>query len=747
MVTIAQGKFSKPRAPRLEEPQQPIRKRVAADPIEKAEADIARFMDEVSPKPAVNSITTDETIVIADPSEFFSEETKILPEDKTAPLPVLPEDATQVIPQATQVLPKAQPAPAKPAPQPPVEEEYEEEPSAFERYKKPVIIGCCIAILILIVGIITMVFSLKNTDTDDGRILNNVIVAGVNVGGMTPEQAKSAVENVTADRYTGSNMEVILPDSTLVFRQEDTNITVNLDAAIQKAYDYGRVGTPAEIERAEAQSLVGQYVIDILPYLQLDAAYIHNTLKAYAADFNSSYTATSVSMEGTKPGLTADTFDENAACQILVLKIGTPGRKLDTESIYTEVLKAYSTFTFQVDASEITNETPELPDLNALYKQYCSTPVDAYMDMQTFAITGEVYGYTFDLNEARKLLAEADYGDTVRISMEYLIPEVVSGDLSASLFADVLGTYQTQHTNNADRNTNLKLACQAIDGMILQPGDEFSFNDVVGERTKERGYRAAPAYSSGETVDEVGGGICQVSSTLYYSVLLADLDVTARQNHSYVSSYIPMGMDATVSWGGPEFKFRNSTSYPIRIEAEVSGGYVTVRLMGTEAREYYIEMEYEVAGYLQPETEYKEFSYDNEEGYEDGDVIQKGSTGYVVDTYKNKYNKETGEKISEELEARSSYRPHNEIIAKVEPAPTTEPPTEAPTEVPTEAPTEATTEATTTPTEAPATEATTAPTEAPTTEATAAPTEAPATEATAAPTEAPVAEETEEVAG
>ena len=136
--------------------------------------------------------------------------------------------------------------------------------------------------------------------------------------------------------------------------------------------------------------------------------------------------------------------------------------------------------------------------------------------------------------------------------------------------------------------------------------------------------------------------------------------------------------------------------------------------MGTDKRDYYIEMEYEVAGYLQPETEYKEYKYDNDEGYEDGDVIQKGSTGYVVDTYKKIYDKETKEQIREKYVTRSSYRPHNEIIAKVEPKPTeppTEPPTEAPTEVPTEAPTAAPTAA---PTEAPTAAPTAAPTEAPT---------------------------------
>lgn len=727
MVTIAQGKFSKPRPPRPEEPVRPVRKRVAADPIEKAEADIARFMDNTMQDPPAQPHQADQTKVISDATLAWKEATQIAPEGFHENLSQIPEGATQIIPEVR--VPPSVPDPVpvqpqnrpRPALNPQPEEEYEEEPNFLERYKKPILVGCCAAVLLLVIAIIVMVISLRNAEADDGRILNNVIVAGVNVGGMTPEQAKSAIENATGDTYTTNTMEVVLPDSIVEFSPEDTAVTLNVDAVVEAAYNYGRVGTPDEIERAKAQSLVGQHVVDLLPYLQLNAAYIHDTLEDYAENFNSSYTSSSFSLEGTKPGLTADTFDETAPCQTLVLKIGTPGRNLDIETVYTEVLKAYSSNTFRVDASEAPEEMPELPDLDAIFEEHCSTPVDAYMDMQTFEVTGEIYGYTFDLNAAKEKLSTAEYGSTIKIPMEYMIPEVVSSDLTASLYADVLGTYQTQHTNNADRNTNLSLACQAINGTILEPGEEFSFNDVVGERTTARGYRSAAAYADGETVSEIGGGICQVSSTLYYSVLLADLEVTARQNHSYVSTYIPMGMDATVSWGGPEFKFRNSTSYPIRIEAEVSGGYVTVRLMGTDEKDYYIEMEYEVAGYLKPETEYKEYQYDNKEGYSDGDVIQKGSTGYVVDTYKNKFDKETGEKIGEEYEARSSYRPHNEIIAKVEPKPT-EPPTEPSTEAPTVAPAAA-------------------PTEAPTAAPTAAPTETPADPA--AETEAP----TEDVAG
>lgn len=703
---MAQGKFSQPRTNKHRDDDIPVRKAVrktvAADPIEKAEADIAKFMDTAMRESAAPQLGDTQKITGLDQIKpEWKDATQVAPEGWTD-LNQLPEnwqDATQVVPQtATSPIPEVQPRPVvqnRTIPQSaPLteedEEEYEEAPTFFQQYRKPILVGGCAAILLLLGLIIGLVVSMNNKDVDDGKILDNVIAAGVDIGGMTPEDAKVAVYNATAATYSVKTMTVTLPDTILEFTPADTGVTLDVDALVEAAYHYGRTGTDAEIEKAKAQVLVGQYVMDLMPYLELDAEYIHETLTAYSESFNSSYLSSSYTFEGTKPGLTAEKFDETNPCQTLVLSIGTPGRNLDIEAVYTSVLEAYSSNVFEVDASEAPEEMPELPDLDAIFEEYCSTPVDAYMDMQSFEVTGEIYGYTFDLDAAKALLADAEYGSTIRIEMEYIIPDTPSADLVGSLYADVLGSCETPHTSNANRNTNLRLACQAINGLVLEPGDEFSFNDVVGQRTSERGYRSAPAYSNGETVDELGGGVCQVSSTLYYAVLLADLEVTARTNHSYVSSYIEKGMDATVSWGGPEFKFRNNTSYPIRIEAEVADGYVKIRLLGTDEKDYYIEMSYDIAGYLDEETEYKEFEYDNKEGYKDGDVIQEGSDGMVVDTYKNKYDKETGEKLREEYVTRSSYRPHNKIIAKVAPAPTTEAPTEvteAPT-VETEVPTE-----------------------------------------------------------
>lgn len=576
-------------------------------------------------------------------------------------------------------------------------------PSNEDKNKKIVAIALCSVAVALLVFIFVAIGIVLNEGTDDnGLILNNVSIGGVDVGGMSPKQAADALHRATDLTFTIEDMVVQLPDTILRLSPQDTGAKLNVDAAVEAAYNYGRVGTEAEKQQAKAQTLVGIHNIALLPYLELDTAYIRQVLNDYSATLDSSYSPSTYVLEGEAPSLDGELFDENAPCQTLVLTTGTPGLHLEMEDVYDDILDAYSFNQFFVTVESLsTSDLPKDLNLDAIFEEYCTEPVDAVMNMETFEVTYELYGYTFDLEAAREQLATAGYGETLKIPMTYLIPEVLGKDLADMLYRDVLGSCQTPHTSDANRNTNLKLACKAINGYVLYPGDVFDYNKVVGQRTEAAGYKPAGAYANGETVNEVGGGICQVSSTLYYSALLADLDIVTRKNHSYLSSYIAPGMDATVSWGGPDFRFRNSTNYPIRVVAEVSGGYVKIQLIGTDEKDYYVEMKYKFVSTEAFDTVTKEYEFDNEEGYKDGDIVQAGVDGKTVKTYKCKYDKKTGKLLSETLEATSTYKRRDQVVAAVKPEPT-EPPTEAPTEAPTEEPTEAPTEAPTEPsTEAP----------------------------------------------
>ena len=572
------------------------------------------------------------------------------------------------------------------------EDEDEDVPAPIRRSgkknntRKILLVSICVVTVLLLVAIIAGIVMFVNANKDDGLILNNVTVAGVNIGGMTPEEAATAIHRVTDLTFTNENMVITLPDTILELTPEKTGAKLDVAAVVEAAYNYGRTGTAEENKQAHADSLVRNHTIALLPYLKLNQEYIRQELEAYGEYFNSDYEKSSFTLDGSMPELAGEKFDPNAPCQTLVLKPGKPGRYVDIDKIFNDVLDAYSLNEFTVD-TKLTDEeqTPEALDLDAIHEMLHTDPIDAAMDMDTFEVTPETYGYTFDLEKAKELLSQTEYGDVLEIPLEYVKPQLLSSDLEGKLFRDQLAYAETPHTNDSNRNNNLKLACDAINGYILMPGDTFDYNKTLGERTEERGYKPAGALSAGTSTTEVGGGICQVSSTLYYCTLLSDLEIVTRRSHSLPSSYMPMmGIDATVSWGGPDFRFRNNTDYPIQIKAEVSDGYVKVTLLGTEDKDYYVKMEGKVVEVLNPETVYEEYTEEEAKakGVKDGQVKQQPITGYTVYSYKCKYDKETDELISRDYEATSNYVKKDKIVIKVTKAPTeptvTEPPTTQP---------------------------------------------------------------------
>jgi len=231
-------------------------------------------------------------------------------------------------------------------------------------------------------------------------------------------------------------------------------------------------------------------------------------------------------------------------------------------------------------------------------------------------------------------------------------------ELEAVLFRDVLSTTTTNVSGSSARKGNVKLAGAAVNGTILNDGDIFDYNQVVGKRTTERGFGEAATYVNGETVNTVGGGICQVSSTIYLATLLANLEIVERYNHRFYPGYITMGMDATVSWGGPEFRFKNNTGYPIRIDVSYANSKLTVTMVGTKVDDTYVKMTYEQLSTTSYETEYVN---DPTLPYGTQRQKQNGYTGREVVSYRNVY-KGDGTLISSKMEAKSSYKSRNQII-------------------------------------------------------------------------------------
>lgn len=588
-----------------------------------------------------------------------------------------------------------------------LEQQSGRKPQKSRKQKKkakiwPFVVGA-VAVVAVAAGIFTAI-----NFRDDGKIFDNVYACGVNLGGMTQQEAAEALTQAVGDSYETTDLVIQMAEGKeLVLTPADTKVQFDAQAAAEAAYLYGRDGSIFAKAQARNAAKLTEHVIEAADYLTLDEAYVQGVVDEEATT-GTEMTPTKVEkkteqreVEETQEDGSTQTVNKDV--QLLVITLGTAKRNFTAEDLRKAIDDAYATRTFDYEFN-YDFEAPEPVDVEALYEEYCTEPEDAAYDTKTFEITPEVVGYGFDKEELQEKLDKAQEGEEIVIELGELVPEITEEKLRDSLFADVLASYDSPHTWINDRTHNLELACQAIDGTILMPGETFSFNGTVGERTKEKGYREAIVYVSGESVPQRGGGVCQVASTIYYCALMADLEIVTRAPHMYFVTYVPAGMDATVYWGSQDFKFRNSTEYPLRIDASVSDGYVHIKLVGTETKDYTVKMTYDIVSTTDWKTVEKEVT---DGSYANGEVITTPYTGYKVITYMHKYDKD-GKEISVEQVAVSNYNKRDKVVAVVKkpetPTETTEPPTEstaAPTE-PTTPPTEPTT---------PPTEPTTPPTE------------------------------------
>ena len=177
-------------------------------------------------------------------------------------------------------------------------------------------------------------------------------------------------------------------------------------------------------------------------------------------------------------------------------------------------------------------------------------------------------GYVVDEDALRKKILDEVNAGKLNAEIWTVLNMVDAEGPSVRSRYKYVSMFETWTTDNEKRNKNINLACTGLNGYIVKPGQEFSFNQILGERTEERGYDYAPAYLEGQVVEELGGGICQVSTTLYNAVFAAGLTTTFRKSHTYVPSYITPGLDATVSFYGPDYRFINNSNYSVGIKAQ-----------------------------------------------------------------------------------------------------------------------------------------------------------------------------------
>lgn len=480
------------------------------------------------------------------------------------------------------------------------------------------------------------------------NIYDHTSVMGVDMSGMTVEQAGAAWEK-QARKLCDTTKLTLMAEGEKLTECSLTELGVSVsgrDAALA-AWNACHGGSVLDNALALAGSVLGQGR-DVTPPLTVDSSILDAKVDDIVANLNCTVVDGEYHLDenGDKgPGL-------------YITKPGD-GRVIDGGQLRSEV----RTHMEQRDLSDVmcTYKSSEAMQINVqdIYDELHGPVRESKYDRETGKPTPSRVGVEFDVADVEAQLKAARPGETFLAKAEVTFPQSTEEMMAEAMFRDVLGTYTTKVSGSWVRINNVHLAANCINGKVYNPGEEFWYNATVGERTEARGFGAAPAYVGGKTVDTVGGGVCQVSSTLYYATLLANLQIVKRYCHQFAPAYITWGCDATVSWNGPDYAFRNNTPFPIKIVTEWKDNNLTCTILGTKTDDTYVKMVSQTlssTGWSEVYEVNPELPYGSEPV-----VVQTPYTGYLVKTYRQIYDGNDN-LISSTFEATSDYESRNRII-------------------------------------------------------------------------------------
>lgn len=494
------------------------------------------------------------------------------------------------------------------------------------------------ALLLFIFSTIFALFASYNNN-----IIGGVKIKGIDISGLSKESAfekvSSAFEKKLSEPFTLKHNEYELE----VF-PEQFDISFAINDAIDYAYSKGRSGNIFQNNYEILSSIL--FGININPSF----SYSEENLSSLCTEMESNFSDRLID---------SNYYIEN---NNLIISKGQDGIIINKRELLSEIA-------YFINNLYITNCVIDIPieqksatvlDLQKIHDEVYRAPQDAYYTTNPYVVHPHVDGIDFaiSMEEATKVFSESP--NQCVIPLKVLSPNITTNQIGPEAFPNLLGSYYTTFsTSNKNRSTNIRLATQKINGTVIMPGETFSYNQVVGKRTAAAGFKSAAVYSGGEVTTGIGGGICQVSSTLYNAVLLANLEIVERTNHGFNPGYVPAGRDATVSWGGPDFKFKNNRDYPIKIIAKVSGGKISIQIFGLKSNnDYEVEIESYITSYIKYKTITK-----NDSTLPKGKtkVIQNGSNGCKSVAYR--ILKQNGEIVSKTLLSKDTYNPHNKIVA------------------------------------------------------------------------------------
>ena len=506
--------------------------------------------------------------------------------------------------------------------------------------KKYIVIACIIAAVVVIGVLLSTIFALVNIENE--KMISGISIEGIEVSGLTNEEAKAKVEAIYNQKKE-KEINIKYEDYESTLNPTLMEVEYNVDKAVETAYKIGRTENIFVNNYEILKTLIMKENVDVEMTLNEDVT--KQNIQDISANLPGVVIESSYSVED----------DE------LIITKGKAGVIVDTDKLYEEVKENLNNINANDEIIEIpvSQKEPEEIDIQKIHDEIYKEAQDAYYTKNPFTVYPEVEGVDFDVESAKKILEEEK--DEYVIKLTITKPKVTISQIGSEAFPDQLATFTTRYdVSDVDRSTNLRIACQKINGKVVLAGDTFSYNQALGKRTEAAGYKNGKVYEAGQVVDGIGGGICQISSTLYNTALLANLDIVERRNHQFVTSYVPAGRDATVVYGVTDFKFKNTRKYPVRIVASANNGIATISMYGIkEENEYTFKFSTKTVASIPTTTKYVEEA-SLPAGTEK--VKQKGANGLKTETYITKML--NGKVISTKLLSKDTYDAMQRIVLK-----------------------------------------------------------------------------------
>ncbi len=501
-----------------------------------------------------------------------------------------------------------------------------------------------ILFLCIIFGIFTCVNKLNN------KVYKNVYLLGDNFSNKTSEEVVEIINNKSNELNLNEKIDVYQNGENIyTVKAEDVDFKFDVDKTVQSIMEYGRNSNlfvnNFKILKAKFSK------VEIEPSYSYDGEKLDNVLKNIDLSIKDRFVDDSYSL------------DEKGAK--LVIVNGKTGNSINYDEEKNNVIKAFEDSNKNTYDLNIERRSPQKLDVDKVYSEVKREAKDAYIDKSVSPqkYVAEVVGFDFDVNKLKELLdlpENKEEGKTIEFSVNKIEPKVKLVDISADLCKDKLAGYTTYFpAGSYARSNNLKIALSYMNGVVVLPGETYSYNNNIGDTTASKGYQAAATFKGGTTVDEMGGGICQTVSTLYNTVLMANLEIVERHQHGLPVGYVPPSRDATVYSPVLDFRFKNNRETPIKIVTSFSyGGSLNVSIYGTKQdNDPEVILSQTTTGTIPYTTRYE---YDNSIPYGRQVVTTAGVNGYTSESYITK--KLNGQVISSGLLSRDKYNAQQQVI-------------------------------------------------------------------------------------